>query len=395
MRAVLGLRWKSMYLNLDTSHSLAYYQRRSCKCISCFRAAQSQPGEFEITMIIRFPLFHRPTTSTKSSTLPTFFTLSILCIAFPALSQQEDRDPKLTCDAPVYDFGSAKEVEIIKHDFIIRNDGNEPLVIDKVKSSCGCTTASLTTNTLAVGMEMAISAKVVLKKRRGNLVKTIDVISNDPLQPVYTLTVKGIVVVPYSLSPKVATISYTPNEPARPASVRLKFFGDPVQITNTSLEFVDFVTASLEPVVTGREYLVTFNLEEDWPVQSAHSGTFEIMTDASDAKIISVPVALSYFPNIVVAPHEIKIPAVLSKTPFKKRLIVRHRFNKEMEILDIRVPTTNVVATSSKKSPSMHFLVVRIDNVQKALNGTSVDIHVSYDGGKKDVLTVPIKLAKP
>lgn len=329
-------------------------------------------------------------------TLVVLFALSVLGHSFPALSQQDTPGPTLICAEPVYDFGKAIQTDVIKHDFIIRNEGSDGLVIDKVKSSCGCTTASLPTNYLAAGKEMAISAKVSLKTRKGNLVKTIDVFSNDPLQPVYTLTVKGDVVVPYQLTPPAALMEYSLNNlDDKNNSVRLTFQSDRlIQITGTDTQYLHHASASLDTVITGKEYVVTFSLNEDVLTKDRIAGTFNIMTDSPEAKLISVPYSAARRRDVVVAPRTIAVPATSANGPFSQRLILRHRRAMNTDITEISVPTTNVVATSSRKSKSMHFVKVHFTQVEETLNGTSVGIHVAYEDGKTDVLQVPIEFSE-
>lgn len=38
-----------------------------------------------------------------------------------------------------HDFGDIKQHEPVTHDFVFRNTGTEPLIIDNVRASCGCT----------------------------------------------------------------------------------------------------------------------------------------------------------------------------------------------------------------------------------------------------------------
>lgn len=39
-----------------------------------------------------------------------------------------------------HDFGDIVKGEPVRHAFVFRNEGNDPLVIDNVRTTCGCTT---------------------------------------------------------------------------------------------------------------------------------------------------------------------------------------------------------------------------------------------------------------
>ena len=50
--------------------------------------------------------------------------------------------PGIRFDSDVFDFGDISADTIRSHSFVLTNDGTAPLVITRVYSSCGCTTAS-------------------------------------------------------------------------------------------------------------------------------------------------------------------------------------------------------------------------------------------------------------
>jgi len=47
-------------------------------------------------------------------------------------AQQTHAQPKIVIPEPVYDFGLATEGQEVKHDYIVRNEGNADLIIENV-----------------------------------------------------------------------------------------------------------------------------------------------------------------------------------------------------------------------------------------------------------------------
>ncbi|HEV7382842.1 MAG TPA: DUF1573 domain-containing protein, partial [Dyadobacter sp.] len=43
-------------------------------------------------------------------------------------------------DSSSFDFGTIQEGEVVEHTFNFRNDGEYPLILSNITSSCGCTT---------------------------------------------------------------------------------------------------------------------------------------------------------------------------------------------------------------------------------------------------------------
>ena len=74
--------------------------------------------------------------------------------------------------------------------FMFRNDGDYPVTITSLTSSCGCTTAALTKERYAPGEEGTIEAVFDIGDRHGPQAKTLTVRTDDPRKPVVTLTVK-------------------------------------------------------------------------------------------------------------------------------------------------------------------------------------------------------------
>ena len=118
---------------------------------------------------------------------------------------------KATFDKTVHDFG----VVLWKHPatakFQIKNDGDKPLVISNVTSSCGCTVVDWTQAPIAPGATGEVSA-IFDAKALGHFYREIGVYCNASFRPIY-LTLQGEV----SADPK----NYTLTHPYGIGNVRL------------------------------------------------------------------------------------------------------------------------------------------------------------------------------
>jgi hypothetical protein len=101
--------------------------------------------------------------------------------------------PKVQIENPLYDFGTATEASMVNHTFILKNIGKGRLNISHVKTSCGCTAAKPTKNTLAPGEETEISVGFDTHFQKGHQVRTITAFTNDPDTPETIMTMQGIV----------------------------------------------------------------------------------------------------------------------------------------------------------------------------------------------------------
>jgi len=80
----------------------------------------------------------------------------------------------------VYDFGTILEKKgKVSHTFIFKNTGKQPVVINDVKTGCGCTTANFTKNVILPGKEGMLTVIYDPSDRQGIFSKLIEAHLND------------------------------------------------------------------------------------------------------------------------------------------------------------------------------------------------------------------------
>ncbi|MEE9554659.1 MAG: DUF1573 domain-containing protein [candidate division Zixibacteria bacterium] len=87
-----------------------------------------------------------------------------------------------------WDFGRVPRGHIVYHNFAFRNIGSDTLIITKVKPTCGCTAAPLSTDRIAPGDTAKISVTLDTSKLRGKVRKFVNIDCNDPVNPYYKIT---------------------------------------------------------------------------------------------------------------------------------------------------------------------------------------------------------------
>ncbi len=120
--------------------------------------------------------------------------------------------PKLVAVEAVKDVGKVAKGERVKVDFELRNDGPAELLINNVHPTCGCTVASFDAK-IAPGATGKIHAEIDTVDFSGPIAKTITVLSNDPLNPRLTLTIKARVEPQINSFPGYARFVYVQNQP--------------------------------------------------------------------------------------------------------------------------------------------------------------------------------------
>lgn len=129
----------------------------------------------------------------KTATLLCLF-LAVTTIGFSqmTLDKVEANVAIITFDAETMDYGTIEQNSNGERTFTFTNNGNAPLIISKVKSSCGCTIPSYSKTPIAPNTSSVITVKYDTK-RVGAFSKTITVTSNATEQ-IILLKVRGNVV---------------------------------------------------------------------------------------------------------------------------------------------------------------------------------------------------------
>ena len=95
--------------------------------------------------------------------------------------------PRLECVAPAHDFGAVGSTTVVAHVFLIVNAGDAPLQIDWTRVCCGAT-ADWATNVVAVGTSTTLRVTLAMAGKMGRVERAIYVMSNDPIRPIFRLT---------------------------------------------------------------------------------------------------------------------------------------------------------------------------------------------------------------
>ena len=115
---------------------------------------------------------------------------------------EKEEKPKIIFEEQIYNFGKIYIGESINHGFKFKNLGDGELIVNNVKSTCGCTAALVSKNKLAKDEEGQVEVKFNAGHYVGKVTKSVVVNSNDPENPKYKLTITGEVIEDVSVGPK-------------------------------------------------------------------------------------------------------------------------------------------------------------------------------------------------
>lgn len=125
--------------------------------------------------------------------LTTFFLPLLIFVAFTAQGQTTSNAAEISFEEKVFDYGTITKGADGNHTFTFTNTGNSSLIIESVKSSCGCTVPKKPEAPIVPGASGSIQVRYDTQ-RLGVFRKTITVTTNAGTNSVVALKIKGTVV---------------------------------------------------------------------------------------------------------------------------------------------------------------------------------------------------------
>jgi len=162
----------------------------------------------------------------------------------------------LRWDKKIIELQPGPAEKTARADFVFTNVGKQPVIIDSVKPSCGCTTAGLEKKVYQPGEKGHITAVFTLGSRKGDQAKSIRVdVRGESSATVLTLVTH--IGEPVKLEPSL--VFWRAGEAPRAKTIHVKLPAG-TRLTRVSSSDPKFA-ATLEPVGEKAEYKITVTPE--------------------------------------------------------------------------------------------------------------------------------------
>src|SRR5581483_185385 len=187
--------------------------------------------------------------------------LSTLLFCVPALAQPAQtlpaKHPKIAFNSTTFDFGKGIAGHVVEAAFTFTNTGDARLDVMDVHPSCGCTVAGDWTRAVEPGKTGRIPLKLTLPYHGGQVVKNIQVRTNDPAQANIALTLQGDVWVPVEVEPLAASLGVLRQGEVKTATLKVtNRQNHPLQILSVKSDSPIFVP-TLHETKPGQEFEIS------------------------------------------------------------------------------------------------------------------------------------------
>lgn len=254
--------------------------------------------------------------------------------------------PRLEISVRTHDFGSVRQGERVRHDFILANTGTAPLEIIDVKPACGCTTADEWTRTIPPGSTGTIPLQLDTAQFVGPIAKTITVLSNDPAHPKQELELKVEVWTPVQISNPVLIFPALtdPNQIiSRSVMIRNKVAGS-LKISDLRSDLPTFAPV-LKETVPGREYELTVTTVPPLP-NGTQTARITMKSSNPQMPELSVQAVFTLLPPVQVAPTEIILPMAKLTAPEKRYVVLLNHRGADLQVSDLQTNAGGVELTT-------------------------------------------------
>lgn len=120
-----------------------------------------------------------------------FFLVTACFAQTPAPKEENSASPGKAVDEYTWDFGDVKKGDVLKHNFVFKNDTGKPLNIKDVNTSCGCTVSNVEKKALLAGESTNIEVKFNSAKYSGAVTQFIYLNTDNLDNPVVKYIIKA------------------------------------------------------------------------------------------------------------------------------------------------------------------------------------------------------------
>jgi hypothetical protein len=267
----------------------------------------------------------------KFSVLVLF--IALFALINPAIAA-ESSGPKIKLPETTYEFPQAREDEKLIHNFVVINEGDKPLLIEKVSTSWGCTAVKFDRQ-IDPGKEGKVSLEVKTANMNGNFRKTATIFSNAVNSEKVMLSLTGNVK-PYILvKPRRSVyLLVKPGQTARKTLTVQAQDGEEVKLLGGKTGLEDVIKFKIKEVQPNKQYQVI--VENKTEKIGKYGGYLELFTSNEKKPIIKIRVSVDIQGEIIASPPGIVFGNIDPKkspgTVFKRKTFIRRQDLKEFQL---------------------------------------------------------------
>lgn len=310
------------------------------------------------------------------------FPITMLLIALPAFAASAQ--PRIVLSVQSYNFGHVENTASIEHRFEVRNQGDEPLQIGRLRACCGVST-EITATEIPAGSHAFLDVSLSLRRRQGKLERNIFIASNDPATPYAKIELTGTAVSTVSIEPRWINFPDAAGSAPHEASVTITSIPDwEFAITEARIDSSSFEYSHRQPTDTTHQ----LTIRTVPPLQPGTTrAVLRIETDREDYPTINIPLSATVDSAIVVVPPEILLAE--SEVGASRFVAIRCKRKQPFKILEIATADNGIAIQTV---PEANGYRLEINNLIAHQDSEPQSIFITTDREDARHISVPIRI---
>ncbi|MGC9026476.1 MAG: DUF1573 domain-containing protein [bacterium] len=315
------------------------------------------------------------------------FTLLLTIMFFLSCTKHATTSPYVVVPEKVYNFSHLYAGEKLTHEFIIKNNGEQTLLIEGIMSPCRCIFARINNREIKPHDQAILSVRFDTTGLEGSQDHRVIVYTNATNERILVFKIMGYVLQPFSLQPQDIDLGNLDSN--APLSQTIVFTSTSIGITAvTSLS--PYIKTSLNKV-SQNVYDIGLYLAKQLPAGLLKSKVL-IYTTSTNFPVLTVPVKAKRLSDIQANPDEIFAGILLrnkSSSEFNTYVFSKHK--KPFIIKDVHDTNNYLNIHTERFAPDVY----RINVTAKPFTNTgeyTTDIMVLTTDNKTPVLQVPFRV---
>lgn len=322
-------------------------------------------------------------------------------------AQMNDDSPRIVLDETSFDFGVHPAGSELKHSFTFSNKGKTLLVIEKIKSSCGCTAAIASAQEIPPGESGRIDVTFKPGNARGTFAKHVTVMSNDPMNPAAVIEISATVKVILAAEPE--RLHFPRVKPDSTAEIQLAITGEELPAASITRIFIE-TTSGKEPGTQPKEKVadaITWKMIDDRKQEdpsykltvilntaSMKPGIYErkmiVETTSKVVPRVEIPVFFEITGPLTYDPRVVHLTRVAPDAHPARSVTITSANGQPFKILDASIddPEFDINLNSKEAAAIQSLTIVMKEGFRK--EQITIDLIVTTDNPEMSEVRIPI-----
>lgn len=267
------------------------------------------------------------------------------------------------------DFGTVARAAKAEHEFVITNPFSQPMELQSVRTSCGCTTPTIKDKVIQPGETGILHARFNTDRFTGQKRATVVLTIRKPFFTELQFTVGGYIRSDVVITPGEIQFGQLPEGKGMTKELRLDYAGrSDWQLSKITSE-LPFLKVEAQEVSrqAGRiQYKLIAKIDESAPAGFVAS---QVILHTNDRRLTSVPLPVSgqIQPNIQFSPQSFALGTLKSGETSAQRLVVKGK--KPFKILAVNSEDAEVGYTPKAEAKAAHMLNLTIEPKANSVPG--------------------------